>query len=433
MKRLVRSELAFRAALGAGVFLCLATAALHAEEEVVQNDTEGGHTPVGDFVQGEHAGARLTSPCDGTIVAVQILWGALLPGHPQSLEEAIHIYDGPSFPTPGTQLALLQGPVMTPGYVNEFRYLDEAQTMPLNVPVTNGQEFYVTLEFFNATDVGSPGFGPSVVRDVDGCQAGKNVIYLDQGFWMSSCLLGVKGDFAIRAVIDCPESTGACCDFDATCANDVEEGDCQGVGQTFFVGQTCAQVTCPPPTGACCILESCLDDLDEHFCTTNGGVYAGDGSTCADVPYPCEPGACCFLNGDCLELLVPECAAQGGTFFVGGTCDPNTCTQPSGACCHTILGCFGQIKAQCEALNPPGTWAGPFTTCFPDLCPICDDGDFDRDGDVDLEDFADFQQCFGAPAGAVCKCLDMDNDNDVDTADLELFVDAVESPSGGPH
>ncbi len=54
------------------VVLLLGTIAL-AEEVVVKNDSVvdfGDAVIVGDFIPGEHAGARLTSPCDGTIVAV---------------------------------------------------------------------------------------------------------------------------------------------------------------------------------------------------------------------------------------------------------------------------------------------------------------------------------------------------------------------------
>ena len=75
---------------------------------------------------------------------------------------------------------------MTPGYWNEFRYTDEAQTLPLEVPVSAGQQFYVCLEFYNPTDVGSG--GPSVVRDINGCQAGRNVLFAIPGGWMNFCL-----------------------------------------------------------------------------------------------------------------------------------------------------------------------------------------------------------------------------------------------------
>jgi hypothetical protein len=43
-----------------------------------------------------------------------------------------------------------------------------------------------------------------VVNDADGCQAGRNTIDAIGLGWISSCLLGVGGDWVIRAVVDCP-------------------------------------------------------------------------------------------------------------------------------------------------------------------------------------------------------------------------------------
>ncbi len=126
------------------------------EEVLVRNDSIQNFSQayiVGDFVQGEQAGVRLTSPCNGFIVAIQILWLEGTPGHGQSLEEAIHIfsYNPSTFPTPGPELQLMEGPVLTPGFWNEFRYIDENQTIPLNVPIGAGEHFLVTLEFYNPT------------------------------------------------------------------------------------------------------------------------------------------------------------------------------------------------------------------------------------------------------------------------------------------
>ena len=79
-------------------------------------------------------------------------------------------------------------------------------------------------------------------------------------------------------------------------------------------------------------------------------------------------------------------------------------------------------------LSIAGEWAGPATICFADICPLCDDGDVDRDGDVDLYDFAWFQACFGSPGSGDCRCVDMDNDNDVDLDGFEDFLDALNGP-----
>ena len=200
----------------AAAVLLAGAATVTAEEVTVQNDSfDTLGTPVGDFVAGEEAGVRLTSPCDGTIVGIQIAWQGTEPGQLPSLEQAIHIYQGDSFPEPGTELETLVGPVMTPGFINEFRYLDDTKNFPLSVPVTDGQQFYLTLEFANPTDVGNG--GPSVMRDLDGCLAGRNVLYAIPGGWLNFCIF-LPGDVVIRAIVDCDAVT--MCDADCGDQND---------------------------------------------------------------------------------------------------------------------------------------------------------------------------------------------------------------------
>ncbi|HWB20989.1 MAG TPA: hypothetical protein VG711_11860, partial [Phycisphaerales bacterium] len=80
-------------ALGA---LCASTAIgctqmAGAAETTVQNDSfvSGGSAVVqAGFVANEQAAAWLTSPCDGTIVAVQVAWRSLSGGQPQSIEDS---------------------------------------------------------------------------------------------------------------------------------------------------------------------------------------------------------------------------------------------------------------------------------------------------------------------------------------------------------
>jgi len=336
-----------------------------AEEITIKNDSIadfGEAVIVGDFDQGEHGGARLTSPCDGTIVAVQILWLEGTPGHPQSLEQAIHIYDSPGFPTPGAELETLLGPVMTPGYWNEFRYLDQAQTMPLEVPVTTGQEITVSLEFYNPTDVGNG--GPSVVRDVDGCQSGRNLLYGDIGAgsqWYNFCLL-IGGDIGIRMVVECPGVTGACCYATGICENEVEEADCQDFGAEWHEGLNCGEITCNP-RGACCRMGGCLQLVDPATCAAIDGDYAGHGTNCDDDV--CVAGACCIEDtGECVENFGFQCADLGEDFLgPGTTCDPNPCPQPIGACCIGTFCLEDQTQEDCEGAF--GEWVGPWTDCGP--------------------------------------------------------------------
>jgi hypothetical protein len=61
--------------------------------------------------------------------------------------------------------------------------------------------------------------------------------------------------------------------------------------------------------------------------------------------------------------------------------------------------------------------------------PLLGTGDYDYDGDVDLLDFASFQQCFtgtgNGPLHAACEQGDFDGDRDVDDADTAAFVAAL--------
>ncbi len=197
--------------------LLVATATVTADEVTIQNDSfDTLGTPVGDFIANEKAGVRLTSPCDGTLVAVQIAWQGTEPGQLPSLEQSITLHEGDTFPVPGAELEALVGPVMTPGFINEFRYLDDTMNFPLLVPVTSGQQFYVILEFANPTDVGNG--GPSVVRDLDGCQTGRNVLFAFPGGWLDFCDF-LPGDLVIRAIVDCAAVTECpwdCGDQDGT-------------------------------------------------------------------------------------------------------------------------------------------------------------------------------------------------------------------------
>lgn len=187
---------------------CLAGPANGAEMTVQNDSLVGGSSGViqAGFAAGESAAAWLTSPCNGDIVAVQVFWRSTTGTTGQSIEDSINIFNGGTFPNPGTLLDSVMGPVMNDGVINEFRYLDENQVIPLIVPVTNGQKFIVAFKFLNAPNQTT---GPSVVNDTDGCQAGKNTIDA-QGFgWISSCLLGVGGDWVIRAVVNCAPTGGS--------------------------------------------------------------------------------------------------------------------------------------------------------------------------------------------------------------------------------
>lgn len=178
-----------------------------AAEVTVQNDslTNFGTAVIqAGFVTGEKGASWLTSPCEGNIVGVQILWLSSPGGAADVLGDSIDIYRAGTFPNPGTLAQEIVAPLLTEGVINEYRYLDDDSTVPLIVPVAANETFVVAYQFSETPGGG----GPSLVTDTNGITAGRNAIYADLGggnfVWFSSENLGVSGDWVIRAVIDCP-------------------------------------------------------------------------------------------------------------------------------------------------------------------------------------------------------------------------------------
>ncbi len=101
------------------------------------------------------------------------------------------------------------------------------------------------------------------------------------------------------------DQTGACCNQDGSCNDDVTEFDCTSSGGIFQgVGTRCVEVTCEPfsPTGACCVDGAC-SITTEADC---GGIYLGDGTTCdAD---PCNP---CTLYGPFTQVTFDSVTLPG--------------------------------------------------------------------------------------------------------------------------
>jgi len=147
------------------------------------------------FAANERAAAWLTSTCDGHLTAVQVLWLSTTGGSGQSLGDSITISEAGSFPNPGAQLAKLDAPALNDGFFNEYPVVP-------SIPITTDQTVVVDFKFFEAPFL----TGPSVVTDTDGCQDVSNGIFaIPPGLWLDACLIGVGGDFALRAVVDCPE------------------------------------------------------------------------------------------------------------------------------------------------------------------------------------------------------------------------------------
>jgi hypothetical protein len=176
------------------------------EEPPLANYTGTGANVCPCFVEGEEAGAVLEAPAEHypiEILRVGIGWASQYGGSPQSLEEAIHIYQN-GLPAPGTPIFTQDGPVLTDGYINEFDF----EPIPGEILVDSGP-FTITLEFLNA-NAGNI-YAPSVYSDGNGCQAGKNVVYAIPGGWYDACVLGVTGDWVMYAVYrqtDCGAGVG---------------------------------------------------------------------------------------------------------------------------------------------------------------------------------------------------------------------------------
>ena len=185
--------------------LCLSGTAA-AIELTVKNDSLvdfGQAAIVWGFVGGEKAASWLTSPCDGDVVALQVFWRSPSGLAPFSIQESIDVYRAGAFPQPGEIALQVFGPVMNDNALNEFRYLDENNTLPISVPVVQDETFVVAFTF---TAPPEPGMDPSVVRDTDGIQPQRNAILADIGasfMWFDAAALGVTGDWVIRAVVDC--------------------------------------------------------------------------------------------------------------------------------------------------------------------------------------------------------------------------------------
>lgn len=180
-------------------------------ETSVQNDNGVTGSPCVCFIEGDDVTAWLESPCDGSIVAVQVQWGSVAGNALDFFENSISVRAGDSFPDDlGSVLLMADGvtpatvvlPQLVDGELNEFRFLEATNKTPLDVPVGNGQTFVVSLNILNQSSGQNENFTPSVFADADGCQPGKNS-FITGGVGGDACDAGVAGDWMIRAIVDC--------------------------------------------------------------------------------------------------------------------------------------------------------------------------------------------------------------------------------------
>ncbi len=249
-------------------------AAAVAGETTLKNDSisdVGTATIVTGFVASEKAAAWLTTPCTGNVRAAQVLWRSASGTATPEFGRSIQILRSAAFPNPGAVAETILGPVLTDGVVNEYRYLDENMLVPLIVPVVQNETFVVALTF----DVAPPApEGPSVVRDNDGCQAGRNAIlanFAGNFLWFSACDLGVGGDFAIRAVVDCG-TVGATANLSA-----IKSAGAPGVVPGGIVDYTITIANAGPDTA---VGATVTDTFPAAFASVQWACAASTGSIC---------------------------------------------------------------------------------------------------------------------------------------------------------
>ncbi|MCZ6837570.1 MAG: hypothetical protein O7G85_17475 [Planctomycetota bacterium] len=463
---------------------------------VVKNDSLDACLTDGELVEyafegwfngNEEANVWLTAPCDGFIVAIHIFWQSPNGGFGQTIENVLAIYDAPNWPNDfpirgntfltdvnGDPINLI-GPALIDGGINEFAFVDENNQVPMRVPVSAGQNFVVSFEFFNNFCSGddavtgcipliptlppcSPGADcramPTIPHDNSFCEASRNAVSPNRDV----CGEGMCGDFIIRAIVECGSADGACCLPDQTCILTSGQDCASQLGLFSGIGTECGP-PCPVLVGACCVGTQCVN-LEKDECEiTFSGTWLGPNTDCA-VDDPCgltSSGACCLPDKTCTEVNAPECLNLGGTYngnntfctvelcdpvgacCIGGSCfgqlltegnclatggswagagtdcsDPSICI-PKGACCFSTGFCLNDItEGECIAIGS-ATWEGEGTVCNPDAtCPSSCPSDCGLvDGTVDVEDLLDLLASWGSSGGC-----DSDPNGVVDVDDL---------------
>lgn len=257
------------------LYALLACSSAHAVEQTMQNDaitSSSNAAIVYGFAAGEAAAAWLTSPCTGDVRAVQIFWRSPNANQPISIQDAIEVFRAGTFPNPGTLVTTIGGPVLTDGVFNEYRYLDENNTIPLIVPVTQGETIVVSFTFAEPPDVGTA----SVLRDTNGNQSGKNALLADLGgtfVWFNSSTLGVQGDWAIRAVVDCPTAPTTA-DLAVTVQSD---------SAGYIAGQPLNYLVTVTNNGPSAASASIVDIFPAAYTTPSWACVASGGASCAST------------------------------------------------------------------------------------------------------------------------------------------------------
>ena len=164
------------------------------EEPPLQNYNGGGAVACPCFVAGEEAGVILNAPLSHyplEILRIRVGWGSVFNSNFPKVEEALRVY-GAGLPNPGAPIFELIGPQLIDGAINEYNI----EPLPGEVTVTG--PFTVSLKFFDSN--AGVVTASSVVHDGNGCQPGKNAVFVIPGGWFDACLLGVTGDWVFQVI-----------------------------------------------------------------------------------------------------------------------------------------------------------------------------------------------------------------------------------------
>ena len=220
----------------------------------------------GGFVAGETAAVRLvpTGPCPCQVDEVRFLFGGAGTTH----DVVLRIWDDAagSF-APGAEL--YSTTVQLTG-TDQFVQVVDLRAAAVSVP----GPFRVGLEFTHT------GF-PSVARDLDGIDSSANFIDAQGLGWVPSSLLGVTGDWIIRAVVDSgPVGPGT------VLANDGWlSGQTVAYQAGFVPGETAASRLVPP--GPCpCRLDAVRFLFGGAGTTHDVTLRIWDDSALTDAPGP---------------------------------------------------------------------------------------------------------------------------------------------------
>ncbi|MCC6320974.1 MAG: hypothetical protein IT438_05990 [Phycisphaerales bacterium] len=123
-----------------------------------------------------------------------------------------------------------------------------------------------------------------------------------------------------------------------------------------------------------------------------GSYGIGGGAISVTVSADGTLGSCCATDGSCSLTDTANCT---GAFTAGGSCTPNICPQPTGACCCGAA-CIITLPAACTGANQ--VFSGSGTSCTPYSATVpCCRGNYNKSapgpgapGGVSVQDIFDF-------------------------------------------